>query len=203
MFKIIFFLTSLFSVVASEVGLRGSLDGTDYEFERFKNFRNLFLKDYRTIEEEVTRFRIFRENLRIIDRHNLDVGQNFTMGVNQFTDLTPEEFKALYASGLKTEVGSYGCKSFSSSASSTPSIIDWRTLGAVTSVKDQGQCGSCWTFSATGAIEGAWAISTGKLVDLSEEQLVECATGVSYGSHGMSNISNDSKKRAIFECSTT
>jgi len=191
MFKVLFFLTSFLSVfsvfASSEIGLRGTLlDGSDYEFERFKHFRSLFLKDYKTIEEEVNRFRIFRENLRIIDSHNLDTGQNFTMGINQFTDLTPEEFKILYVSGLKTQVSSYGCKSFSSSASGTPSVIDWRTLGAVTSVKDQGQCGSCWTFSATGAIEGAWAISTGKLVDLSEEQLVECATGVSYGSHGCS-----------------
>jgi C1A family cysteine protease len=191
MFKVLFFLTSFLSVfsvfASSEIGLRGTLlDGSDYEFERFKHFRSLFLKDYKTIEEEVNRFRIFRENLRIIDSHNLDIGQNFTMGINQFTDLTPEEFKILYVSGLKTQVSSYGCKSFSSSASGTPSVIDWRTLGAVTSVKDQGQCGSCWTFSATGAIEGAWAISTGKLVDLSEEQLVECATGVSYGSHGCS-----------------
>jgi len=191
MFKVLFFLTSFLSVfsvfASSEIGLRGTLlDSSDYEFERFKHFRSLFLKDYKTIEEEVNRFRIFRENLRIIDSHNLDTGQNFTMGINQFTDLTPEEFKILYVSGLKTQVSSYGCKSFSSSASGTPSVIDWRTLGAVTSVKDQGQCGSCWTFSATGAIEGAWAISTGKLVDLSEEQLVECATGVSYGSHGCS-----------------
>jgi len=191
MFKVLFFLTSFLSVfsvfASSEIGLRGTLlDSSDYEFERFKHFRSLFLKDYKTIEEEVNRFRIFRENLRIIDSHNLDIGQNFTMGINQFTDLTPEEFKILYVSGLKTQVSSYGCKSFSSSASGTPSVIDWRTLGAVTSVKDQGQCGSCWTFSATGAIEGAWAISTGKLVDLSEEQLVECATGVSYGSHGCS-----------------
>jgi KDEL-tailed cysteine endopeptidase len=199
MFKIIFFLTSLFSVVASEVGLRGTLDGTDYEFERFKIFRNLFQKEYRTIEEEVTRFRIFRENLRIIDSHNLDVGQNFTMGVNQFTDLTPEEFKSIYASGLQTKVGLYGCKSFSSSASGLPSFIDWRTLGAVTSVKDQGQCGSCWTFSATGAIEGAWALSSGKLVDLSEEQLVECATGVSYGSHGCSGGQMDGAFKYVIE----
>ena len=108
------------------------------------------------------------------------------MGINQFTDLTPEEFKAKYVGGLKTEVGSYGCKSFSSDAVEAPASIDWRTNGAVTSVKDQGQCGSCWTFSATGAIEGAWAVSKGQLIDLSEEQLVECATGMQYGSHGCS-----------------
>jgi KDEL-tailed cysteine endopeptidase len=199
MFKIFFFLTSIFSVFATEIGLRGTLDGSDYEFERFKHFRSLFLKDYKTIEEEVNRFRIFRENLRIIDSHNSVLGQNFTMGVNQFTDLTPEEFKTVYASGLKTSVGLYGCKSFSSSASGAPSAIDWRTLGAVTSVKDQGQCGSCWTFSATGAIEGAWAISTGKLVDLSEEQLVECATGVSYGSHGCSGGQMDGAFKYVIE----
>jgi C1A family cysteine protease len=107
------------------------------------------------------------------------------MGVNQFTDLTQDEFRDQYT-GLKAEVGSYGCKTFSSSALNAPSSIDWRSKNAVTSVKDQGQCGSCWTFSATGAIEGAWAISKGQLVDFSEQELVDCATGISYGSHGCS-----------------
>jgi C1A family cysteine protease len=199
MFKVIFFIASIFSVFAYETGLRGTLDGSDYEFERFKIFRNLFLKDYKTIEEEVNRFRIFRENLRIIDSHNSVLGQNFTMGVNQFTDLTPEEFKTLYVSGLKANVGLYGCKTFSGSASGLPVSIDWRTLGAVTSVKDQGQCGSCWTFSATGAVEGAWAVSTGKLVDLSEQQLVDCATGLSYGSHGCSGGQMDGAFKYIIE----
>jgi C1A family cysteine protease len=131
-----------------------------------------------------TRFQIFRTNLRNIILHNLDYTQNFTMGINQFTDLTPQEFKDQYVGGLKTEVGSYGCKTFSSSASGAPSSIDWRNKGAVTSVKDQGQCGSCWSFSSTGAVEGAWAIAKGQLVDLSEQELVDCATGLAYGSHG-------------------
>jgi cathepsin L len=131
------------------------------------------------------RFQVFRTNLRNIVIHNLDHSQNFTMGVNQFTDLTPAEFKAQYVSGLQGKVESSGCGSFSSSASGAPSAIDWRNKGAVTSVKDQGQCGSCWTFSATGAVEGAWAISKGQLIDLSEEQLVECA-GLKYGSMGCS-----------------
>jgi C1A family cysteine protease len=161
------------------------LDETD-EWKQFSNFQERFSKRYENLEELESRFQTFRSNLKNIIIHNLDYRQNFTMGVNQFTDLTAEEFKAKYVGGLKTEVGSYGCKSFSSDAAGSPASIDWRTNGAVTSVKDQGQCGSCWTFSATGAVEGAWAVSKGQLIDLSEEQLVECATGMQYGSHGCS-----------------
>ena len=184
-------LFALFANVFGQVKLRGSRDlsifnGDDESFhwKEFTNFQERFSKRYSTIQELETRFAIFRKNFIGILAHNADLSQNFTMGVNQFTDLTPEEFRAQYVGGLKAEVGSYGCKSFSSSASGAPSSIDWRTKGAVTSVKDQGQCGSCWTFSATGAVEGAWAISKGQLIDLSEQELVDCATGVSYGSHG-------------------
>ena len=182
-------LFALFANVFGQVKLRGSYDlinGDDESFhwKEFSNFQERFSKRYSTIQELETRFAIFRKNFIEILAHNADLSQNFTMGVNQFTDLTPEEFRAQFVGGLKTEVGSYGCKSFSSSASGAPSSIDWRSKGAVTSVKDQGQCGSCWTFSATGAVEGAWAISKGQLMDLSEQELVDCATGISYGSHG-------------------
>jgi C1A family cysteine protease len=181
-------LFAIFANVFGQVKLRGSIDLSNEEsfhWKEFTNFQERFSKRYSNIQELETRFSIFRKNFIGILSHNADFTQNFTMGVNQFTDLTPEEFRAQYINGgLRTEVGSYGCKSFSSSASGAPASIDWRTKGAVTSVKDQGQCGSCWTFSSTGAVEGAWAISTGKLVDLSEQELVDCATGFSYGSHG-------------------
>lgn len=189
MFKLFLLLTSFLSVFSADNNLRGRtltafLNDQRDEWKQFTSFQERFSKTYETMEEMETRFQIFRTNLRNIILHNLDYTQNFTMGINQFTDLTPQEFKEQYVSGLKAEVGSYGCKSFSSSASGAPSSIDWRDKGAVTSVKDQGQCGSCWTFSSTGAVEGAWAIAKGQLVDLSEQELVDCATGISYGSHG-------------------
>lgn len=189
MFKILCLFATFLSVFSAQNGLRGSkvtnFDVNEVEvWSQFTNFQERFSKKYESILELDKRFDIFRTNFKEIINHNLDFTQNFTMGVNQFTDLSPEEFKKKYVSGLRTEVSSYGCKTFSSSASNCPVSIDWRNKGAVTSVKDQGQCGSCWTFSATGAIEGAWAIANSQLIDLSEQELVDCATGASYGSHG-------------------
>lgn len=189
MFKMLCVFATFFTVFSAENGLRGSkvttfnVDEVEV-WSQFTNFQERFSKKYESISELEERFQVFRTNFKQIITHNLDFTQNFTMGVNQFTDLSPDEFKKQYVSGLRTEVGSYGCKTFSSSASGAPSSVDWRTKGAVTSVKDQGQCGSCWTFSATGAIEGAWAIANTQLLDLSEQELVDCATGASYGSHG-------------------
>ena len=190
--QFIFMCTLLADVFGQSLtNLRGSMTSRFIDIEdelihhkEFLSFRERFNKNYASKEELNTRFSVFRNNFINILIHNADVSQNFTLGVNQFTDLTPEEFKEQYVSGLKTELGSYGCKTFSSTASSAPSSIDWRSRNAVTSVKDQGQCGSCWAFSSTGAIEGAWAISNGQLVDLSEQELVDCATGVAYGSRG-------------------
>jgi C1A family cysteine protease len=182
------FLITLF--FATSKGASSNLRGPDDDSEQkeFSLFRNRFNKVYASDEDFFARFDVFKSNVRSIIQHNMVPNQNFTLGINQFSDLTAEEFKALYInSGYKQsslEVGSYGCKTYTSTASSAPASIDWRQKNAVTSVKDQGQCGSCWTFSSTGASEGAWAISTGKLIDLSEQQLVDCATGVSYGSHG-------------------
>ena len=150
MFRLVLLATTFFAVCNAQ-----TLLNENEIWSRFTNFQEKFAKKYENVQELETRFSVFRENFRNIITHNADRNQTFTMGVNQFTDLTPEEFKAQMIRGLKAPVGSFGCGTFSNSASGTPASIDWRTKGAVTTVKDQGQCGSCWTFSSTGAMEGA------------------------------------------------
>ena len=189
-FSAVFYIFSqdAFINASEENGITSLMDKDTWT--QFTNFQERFSKKYESVQELEDRFKIFRSNFNQIVAHNLDGDQNFTMGVNQFTDLTPAEFKSLYVSGFKVgvnveqDVGSYGCKTFSSSAAGSPTSLDWRYLNAVSSVKDQGQCGSCWSFSATGAVEGAWSIAKGQLVNLSEQELVDCATGAAYGSSG-------------------
>jgi cathepsin L len=196
MFKLLLLVSSFLSVFSADFNLRKRelttfLNEGD-EWKQFTNFQDRFSKRYENIQEMETRFQIFRTNLSNIILHNLDNTQNFTMGINQFTDLTPQEFKDQYVGGLKTEVGSYGCKSFSSSASGAPSSVDWRNKGVVNPVRDQGQCGSCWAFATTANAESVWAISSGKLLDLSEEFLVDCATGAGYFNMGCNGGQPDS-----------
>jgi len=168
MFKGILFLASLLFV--------SSVEENNNDFKQFTNFQAKFNKFYNTIEEFEMRFVIFRTNLRNIILHNLDHSQNFTMGINQFTDLTAEEFKTQFTGGLKTEVGSYSCGKYSNHEDNLPEVVDWIKKGVVNPVRDQGQCGSCWAFATTANSESVWAIYSGKLLDLSEQYLVDCAT---------------------------
>lgn len=197
MFNLILLVSSFLTVFSADSNLRrreiiNNFLNQDDEWKQFTDFQERFNKRYNNLEEMETRFQIFQSNLRNIIIHNLDRTQNFTMGVNQFTDLTPQEFKDQYISGLKTEVGSYGCKSFSSGGSGLPSSVDWRNKGVVNPVRDQGQCGSCWAFATTANAESVWAISTGKLLDLSEEFLVDCASGPGYYNMGCNGGQPDS-----------
>merc|ERR1719395_430595 len=97
------------------------------------------------------------------------------MGVNQFTDLTLEEFQALNIRGF-VKSGERGLAYLGEHEDTeVAASVDWRTKGAVTPVKNQGQCGSCWAFSTVGGLEGAWEIGTGTLTSMSEQQLVDCS----------------------------
>jgi C1A family cysteine protease len=196
----LFIIFTLFANVfgQTQTNLRGSTvsrffnsDDDLFHQKEFSIFRERFSKMYSTKEELESRFTIFRQNFVNILAHNADRSQNFTLGVNQFTDLSPEEFKQLYVGGKKP-LGSYGCNAFSSSASGAPSSIDWRTKGVVNPIRDQGQCGSCWAFATTANAESVWAISSGKLLDLSEEFLVDCASGIGYFNLGCNGGQPDS-----------
>lgn len=140
---------------------------------------------YASSSEQQLRELIYHENLQKILQHNsqADLGiHTHRQGVNQFTDLTPEEFKSLVSTGYTQRSPS---RIQQLKEDDTPPSVDWRTKGAVTPVKNQGSCGSCWAFATTGAMEGAFAIATSTLRSLSEQQLVDCAGG-SYGNKGCS-----------------
>lgn len=199
MFSQLFFVLFLFTINVNGNLLRGFHTQDEKsifsdEWRQFTDFQNRFNKRYDTFEELQSRFSVFVSNLKDIVEHNMITNRTFSMGVNQFTDLTASEFKNMYVSGLKgsNPLGAYGCTSFSSSASGSPSSIDWREKGVVNPVRDQGQCGSCWAFSTTSNAESVWAISTGKLLDLSEQELVDCATGKGYYNMGCNGGQMDS-----------
>jgi len=149
----------------------------------FDEFINNFKKAY-SEEEKAIRFEIFQKNFDLIQTENAK-GHKYTLGVTEFTDLTRDEFRKTHL-GLRK-----GSKAFSGlpylgrhqvSNTTVPKTVDWRKEGAVTPVKNQQQCGSCWAFSSTGSLEGAWKIASGNLVSLSEQQLVDCSG--SFGNQG-------------------
>jgi len=128
--------------------------------------------------EEGKRYRIFRENYNYIQVHNAKKNSSFTLGLNQFSDLTNKEFASLYTGVVipKTHNTSNHSNIFKPNASApVPNdSLDWRTKGKVRPIKNQGQCGSCWAFAAVSALEGLAHTKTGSLPDLSEQELVDC-----------------------------
>lgn len=143
--------------------------------ENFATFMSKNGKKYASKEELVLRRSIFAANVAKIAKHNAE-GHSWTMAVNKFADMTPEEFKGRFASGYRAhEKRSKNVNLDLLRAVSVPASIDWVAKGAVTPVKNQGDCGSCWSFSTTGSVEGAHFLATGNLVSLSEQQLVDCS----------------------------
>ncbi|KAF8007760.1 hypothetical protein BT93_K1683 [Corymbia citriodora subsp. variegata] len=148
-------------------------DGPMYEVH--EQWMARYGRVYKDVEERRSRFEIFKANVQRIESFNQGSGKPYKLGVNRFADLTNGEFKArnLFTSHMCfTEAAS-----FKYGNTAMPSSIDWRKKGAVTPVKNQGQCGCCWAFSAVAAVEGIHEITTGKLISLSEQELVDCDVG--------------------------
>ncbi|CAD8074281.1 unnamed protein product [Paramecium primaurelia] len=168
-------------IVVGLILLAGSIYNLNYQLEtnlisQFDHYQFNFNKKYFG-SEYLYRLQVYQSNLADIQTRNSKYGTKI-FGETQFTDLTDEEFNSIYLT-LKLEPSNQGVQRFEfNNVNSTP--IDWRSRGAVTPVKNQGQCGSCWAFSTTGVLEGFFKVTTDQLPDLSEQQLVDCSTILDY-----------------------
>lgn len=152
----------------------------DPDIDNYAKYVSAYDKQY-TANEFIEHYGHYRDNLAYINTRNANKSLTYELGVNAFTDISQSDFARTYLSNsyfphqrpivppLPYPTG-------------VPSAVDWRAEGWVTDVKDQQQCGSCWAFSAVGAIEGQHANATGHLVSLSEQNLVDCSYG--YGCEG-------------------
>ncbi|KAJ0984365.1 hypothetical protein J5N97_002721 [Dioscorea zingiberensis] len=133
-------------------------------------------KSYKNAQEKEERYAIFNDNLRYIDEHNTG-NHSFKLGLNQFADLTNNEYRETYL-GLEVAALNQTHKESDryrfNKSDMLPNSIDWRDEGAVVPVKHQGNCNSCWAFSVVATVEGINQIVTGDLISLSEQELVDC-----------------------------
>lgn len=170
----------IFKKFLAAVGVKHATDGNkflgdemtslDYEFMKFVSEHG---RSYGTRAEFEFRSEQFKKTKAEIDAINADPENTFTAGINHFSDYTHEEYKKLL--GYRAEMKKPSLDGELLSVENLADTVDWRTKGAVTKVKNQGQCGSCWAFSSTGSIEGADFLSSGTLNSLSEQQLVDCS----------------------------
>jgi C1A family cysteine protease len=185
MSKYFFLLTSIFSLYSAEVlNLRRELFSKnirdrEYYEEKFVNW----LTNFNITAVDGSHFTHmlsnFANNDDVIEKHNSNIDNTYTLGHNQFSHMSFDEFKSYVRLGLDERAPETVADSVleaPSDLSALPASVDWSTKGAVTGVKDQGNCGSCWSFSATGALEGAYQIKYGSLVSFSEQNLVSCDT---------------------------
>ena len=142
-------------------------------------------KEYQTLREEEQRFQTWLQNWETINSHNSDSTKSHKLGMNAFGDLTHEEFKSMYLSNSYKNPLRKGIKFLPPlKLGSLAESVNWTSEGYVTPIKNQGQCGSCWAFSTTGALEGQLYRSTGNLISMSEQNLLDCSNG--FGNQGCS-----------------
>jgi len=132
-------------------------------------------RTYTSSDETAYRFGVFMDNYDLIEEHN-EGKYDWILGINEFADMTWDEFKASHLGLKNAAFRRTGAMVNLAGLGNVPDSVDWSAKGAVTGIKNQGQCGSCWAFSTTGSVEGAVEIKTGKLTSLSEQELVDCST---------------------------
>ncbi|KAK6134358.1 hypothetical protein DH2020_031899 [Rehmannia glutinosa] len=140
--------------------------------KRYKDWLKRYGHKYKSRDEWNLRFGIYQSNIEFIEFVN---SQNlpYNLTDNQFADMTNLEFRSIYL-GYRSHGHSHKRHNTIFENSTLPPSVDWRKNGAVTPIKNQGNCGSCWAFSAVAAVEGINKIKTGKLVSLSEQEIVDC-----------------------------
>ncbi|KAJ4959829.1 hypothetical protein NE237_019739 [Protea cynaroides] len=177
------------------LGLAQSFDFNELDLQTEDSLWNLYERwsSHHTISrdfsEKQKRFNVFKENVNYIHHFNKE-DHSYKLSLNKFADMTNHEFTSTYAGskvrhhsmlrGPSTATGGFMYENFEN----VPTSIDWRTKGAVTPIKDQGQCGSCWAFSTVVGVEGINQIKTKKLVSLSEQELIDCDTSKNQGCNG-------------------
>ncbi|XP_023234800.1 counting factor associated protein D-like [Centruroides sculpturatus] len=151
------------------------VDGEDKHVQdAFHNFKNTHNKNYSNDIEHLKRMNIFRHNYRFINSKNR-AGLSFKLAVNHLADFTDDELWTMRGRLPTTEYNGGEAFDVELYDRDVPESLDWRLYGAVTPVKDQAICGSCWSFGTTGTIEGAYFLKTKKLVRLSQQQLIDCS----------------------------
>ncbi|CAG7825242.1 unnamed protein product [Allacma fusca] len=183
------------------VGVVQSLSLIDLAKDEWEAFKHHHGKMYDNDIEERFRMKIYLENRHRIAKHN-KAGASFKLAMNKYGDMLPHEFRTRM-NGFRSDLRNQSTHLLMAASFIepdnvvAPASIDWREKGAVTPVKDQGQCGSCWSFSATGSLEGQHFRKTGKLVSLSEQNLVDCSRGEKYQNEGCNGGLMDNAFRYI------